>query len=447
MTKKKSNLLLSKTHPKLAKEADGWDPKTVAVGSHRKLSWKCKKGHGWDAIVKNRTAQGQGCPYCSGKRVLQGLNDLETFFPKLSRQADGWNPREVHKTSNKTLPWKCSKGHTWKAQVSNRSLRGDSCPICSGKKVLTGFNDLATLEPNLANEADGWDPATLTKFSNKKVQWKCKDGHTWKVTVNSRSSFRTGCPTCSGQKILFGFNDLQTINPELASEALGWDPKTVAQWSHRLMRWKCSKGHAFKARIADRSAGDGCPICIGKKVLVGFNDLLTIRPDLAIQAIGWNPKSVTEFSNKRKMWRCEKGHKWEATVSHRSRGRGCPTCADSGYDPNEDGYIYFLVQDNWEMFQIGITNFPEQRVATHQRTGWELLEIRGPMDGHLTQQWETAILRMLKAKDADLSNSKIAGKFDGYSEAWSKSTFPVKSIKDLMRLTEEFEAELKGNRR
>ena len=30
---------------------------------------------------------------------------------------------------------------------------------------------------------------------------------------------------------------------------------------------------------------------------------------------------------------------------------------------------------------------------------------------------------------------------DGYSEAWSKSTFEVKSIKELMRMTEEFEAE------
>ena len=46
---------------------------------------------------------------------------------------------------------------------------------------------------------------------------------------------------------------------------------------------------------------------------------------------------------------------------------------------------------------------------------------------------------MLKAKGADLSNSKIAGKFDGYSEAWSKSTFQAKSIKELMRITEEFE--------
>jgi|688.fasta_scaffold1627948_2 hypothetical protein len=61
------------------------------------------------------------------------------------------------------------------------------------------------------------------------------------------------------------------------------------------------------------------------------------------------------------------------------------------------------------------------------------------MDGYLTQQWETTILRMLKAKGADLANNRIAGKFDGYSEAWSQSTFPVESIKELMRLTEEFE--------
>ena len=50
-----------------------------------------------------------------------------------------------------------------------------------------------------------------------------------------------------------------------------------------------------------------------------------------------------------------------------------------------------------------------------------------------------AILHMLKSKGADLANGNIVGKFDGYSEAWSKSIFPVKSIKELMRLTEEFE--------
>ena len=113
----------------------------------------------------------------------------------------------------------------------------------------------------------------------------------------------------------------------------------------------------------------------------------------------------------------------------------------TGYDPNQNGFLYFLTHQFWEMFQIGITNYPDNRLKQHKKLGWEVLEIRGPMDGHLTQQSETAILRMLKAKGADLSNSKIAGKFDGYSEAWSKSTFEVKSIKELMRLTEEFEEE------
>lgn len=61
------------------------------------------------------------------------------------------------------------------------------------------------------------------------------------------------------------------------------------------------------------------------------------------------------------------------------------------------------------------------------------------MDGHLTQQWETAILRMLKARGADLSNESIAGKFDGYSEAWSKLKFEATSLKQLMEMTDLFE--------
>jgi len=144
-------------------------------------------------------------------------------------------------------------------------------------------------------------------------------------------------------------------------------------------------------------------------------------------------------------WICVSGHKWKATVANRAVGRGCPSCAITGFDPNKDGWLYFLSHPNWKMLQIGITNVPDVRLKKHKGLGWELLKLRGPMDGHLTQQWETAILKMLKAKGADLSNAKIAGKFDGYSEAWSKSTFEVKSIKELMKLTEEFESESEKN--
>ena len=120
---------------------------------------------------------------------------------------------------------------------------------------------------------------------------------------------------------------------------------------------------------------------------------------------------------------------------------GCSTCAKTGFDPNEPSYLHFLEHHRWEMYQIGITNDLNSRLGSHKKLGWEIVEVRGPMDGHLTQDWETAILRMLKANGADLANRSIAGKFDGYSEAWSARKFQVKTIRELMDLTEAFESQ------
>jgi hypothetical protein len=207
------------------------------------------------------------------------------------------------------------------------------------------------------------------------------------------------------------------------------------------MEWKCKLGHKWKATVDSRvNLGATCPICSGHKILSGFNDLSTTHPEIAIEADGWDPRTVQKGTRQVKSWKCKLGHRWRTSPNGRTNGdSGCPTCAKYGFDPNTDAYLYFLTHPQWQMLQIGITNIPDDRIQRHKRLGWELLEIRGPMDGHLTQQWEKAILRMLKAKGADLSNSKISGKFDGYSESWSKSTFPAKSIKELMRLTEEFE--------
>ena len=77
--------------------------------------------------------------------------------------------------------------------------------------------------------------------------------------------------------------------------------------------------------------GEGCPICAGKKVLVGFNDLSTVCPDVAKT---WNypkngdalPTHITAHSNKKFWWICEHGHEWEAKVCNRVNGRGCPEC-------------------------------------------------------------------------------------------------------------------------
>jgi hypothetical protein len=73
---------LSITHPELAKEAFGWDPSEITPGSGAKLTWKCKQGHKWEAIVGNRTKRNDSCPYCSGKKGVKGKTDLASLFPE-----------------------------------------------------------------------------------------------------------------------------------------------------------------------------------------------------------------------------------------------------------------------------------------------------------------------------------------------------------------------------
>jgi len=428
--------------PTIAKQADGWDPRTVISGSHKKLKWNCPKGHKYEASVKSRTISKSNCPVCSNQKVLAGFNDLKTKFPSIAKEADGWDPSTVVAGSNKKLSWKCSEGHRFQAVPNDRTSRVYNCPICSNHKVLAGFNDLKTKFPSIAKEADGWDPSTVIPGSDKKLKWKCLKGHSYISSPNGRTGGDRNCPICSNQKVLAGFNDLKTKFPSIAKEADGWDPRTVVAGSNKKLSWKCSEGHTYLASIGNRTKSNktGCPICSNQKVLAGFNDLKTKFPSIAKEADGWDPSTVVAGSNKKFSWICSDGHKYSMVANLRtSRGSGCPTCAETGFDPNADGFLYFIQHPDWQMFQIGITNYPDDRLGRHRRLGWKTLEIRGPMDGHLTQQWETAILRMLKSKGADLSNSKIAGKFDGFTEAWSKSTFPVKSIKELMRLTEEFE--------
>ena len=185
------------------------------------------------------------------------------------------------------------------------------------------------------NNELGFDPETLTLGSHKNVWWKCSYGHEWQATISNRTIGR-GCPYCAGKKVLKGFNDLQTVNPALAKEwnyekDNGLTPEEVTPSSNRKVWWKCNKGHEWQASINSRNKGHGCPYCSGLYVIKGKNDLQTVNPTLAKE---WNwvknndltPRDVLTNSEKKVWWKCQKGHEWQATITNRNRGRGCPIC-------------------------------------------------------------------------------------------------------------------------
>ncbi len=436
---------LKTTHPEIAKEADGWDPRKYTYASNTKLSWKCKLGHKFFATPANRNKKnnkGTNCPYCSGNKVKSSFNDLATTHPELAMEAYGWDPKKFSQGSDSIKKWICVKKHIYNSAIKNRTL-GKGCPICVNKKVLKGFNDLATTHPELAKEAYGWDPTKVIAGSHKKLKWKCLKGHISEVSPSSRfqgkqsQSKISKCIYCTNQKSLKGFNDLATTHPELAKEAYGWDPTKVIAGSSKKMKWICQEKHIWEAAVTSRrkelKSPSNCPYCGNYFVFPGFNDLQSKFPNVANEADGWDPSKVLFGTANRKKWKCKEGHKWVTSVSNRTfKGTGCPSCAIYGYNADIEGYVYFLIHPKWEMYQIGITNAPKDRLGRHRKNGFEVLELRGPMDGHTAKELETALLQYLKSQKAYLSPEHVAGKFDGFTESWTIDSYKVNNLKELI---------------
>ena len=180
--------------------------------------------------------------------------------------------------------WKCRKcGYEWNTLISTRS-GGSDCPCCSGLVLVKGVNDFATIHPQLAEEwSDRNFPLTadmVNAKSRKNVWWKCsKCGYEWKSVVAARVK-GTVCPVCADRAVLTGYNDLATTDTYLLSE---WDykrnkgisPQHISRHSLQSVWWKCSLGHSWKAKIAERTIEKtGCKVC--------EREYLSVFPKLAV---------------------------------------------------------------------------------------------------------------------------------------------------------------------
>ena len=410
---------LAYMNPELAKE---WHPtkngdkkpRNFTLGSGEKVWWKCGKGkeHEWEATIRGRM-RGNGCPKCNTKsssypeyaicyflmknniefkhRFKSKYGEVDVFLPKFNTAIE-YNGEYYHRhkrikdevkflnllkdhkliliNENNLESYKNIDGedtnftaihlndkHSHKKEFTYIkeifSLLGIKSKIeiskKEHKKILLMMQNLVKKNSIIYNQVlmEEWDykknsglnPNFFGHGSEEKVWWKCGKGedHEWEAMINSRSR-GNGCPFCAGQKIS-KTNNLTFLNPELARE---WHPtKNGARKpqhctlnSNKKAWWKCDKGedHEWEAYVSHRNRGSGCPFCTGQKASK-VNNLKLLKPKLARE---WHPSKngdkkpehYTAGSGKKAWWKCDKGedHEWEAIISGRNRGGGCPFC-------------------------------------------------------------------------------------------------------------------------
>jgi len=164
---------LAHNYPELLKFWDykknrKFDPAKIAKHSNKKVWWRCDvaRDHKWQATPDSMTHRKNACQFCFGKKASSTSN-LLLAAPELAKEwdyqkNDNLRPEHVTKGSKRKVWWKCSQGHSYQANVNNRSSNGAGCKLCSNQSSIPEvrlFTELSALFPDAKwrHQVDGYE--------------------------------------------------------------------------------------------------------------------------------------------------------------------------------------------------------------------------------------------------------------------------------------------------
>lgn len=296
------------------------------------------------------------------QKLVVGENDLATVAPKVAAmlgEKDKHFAFEVAAGSGRKLTFICPDcGQKFEAIIQNVVRNVDKgftgCPVCAGRKVVPGINDLASKCPEAAamlSKKNTFSAYEVTAGGHRKAIFvceKCKQEFETDISNVTNAILKrgtNGCPVCAGKKVAHGINDLASQCPKAAAM---WSSKNklsaseVTAKSSKRVFFKCRDcGQEFDATISNitdaiDNGTTGCPICEGQRVVSGINDLITKCPKAAAM---WSPRNkfsaseVAVRSGKKAFFKClDCGQEFKAIIANVVRSvdngfTGCYDCA------------------------------------------------------------------------------------------------------------------------
>jgi len=187
---------------------EGIDINKLYVNSSKVINWKCNNGHTFRERISTIYSRKNKCFYCTGRQIWSGENDLQTLYPEIAKEFDviknKIKPENISPKDTKSYWWTCTNNHpSFLQSVEHRVTRNTKCPYCTGRKSISGENDLETLYPDIAKEWDteknnGVLPKDISSYTYNSYWWVCPKGHSYRKKVIQRTKYHKviDCPKC-----------------------------------------------------------------------------------------------------------------------------------------------------------------------------------------------------------------------------------------------------------
>ena len=159
-------------------------------GSNRKHRWRCAEGHEWEA-KPNNVKHGSWCPICAGHAPLT-IEEMRS----IAATKGGLCLSNQYLGTDKKLRWRCGRSHEWEATPYKIKHRNQWCPICAVK--INALKKRLTIDEmkSLAQSRGGACLSDQYFGNDKKLRWKCGEGHVWEATPHSIKDGGQWCPQC-----------------------------------------------------------------------------------------------------------------------------------------------------------------------------------------------------------------------------------------------------------
>lgn len=187
---------------------------------------------------------------------------------------------------------------------------------------------------------------------------RCANGHVWNALIgNLVKENNTGCPHCIGKVQL----TMDEVHRRLAVKKI----KTFANSPRvaRRAKFECENGHVWEARLSTVMRESACPYCKINRPLT-VDDVNARISDRGYTVVGGYVSAAQHAQ-----FECSHGHTWSALPDNILRGKGCPSCAEHGFNPKYSSFFYtiHILSKDTEYIGFGITKDIETRYANHAR--------------------------------------------------------------------------------